>query len=433
MTVTNDNQHMDMATSGQTVRRGGGLLKQSGVDQAFSEYEGLENITKAALERVEVSKLPSQKPDFDFPGATKDGLIAEWLKEWITEGLSNGLLDESKLLPRKGDIAKYLGVSVGTVQNAIRFIEDEGYVESKQRIGTIIRDPNRKNARLRKLTSKRDQAVTAIKKLVLDRHIQPQEALPSAREIARLIGSAPNTTRLALEFMAAQGVVESRGTRGNKANWYLNQIPTLGEDEIVKAIESETLIDQVERDLKKLIAEGYHVGDKLPSHLELAETLRVSIKTVHDAMSRVVTQGIVQSRRGRYGSYITRMPEADKLMTTAQASSIFVSAQEALFYNYEKVEKHLKALIAKDFKPGDKLPAMSQLAEGLDVSSNTIRKALQNLSDEGYVRFERGRYGGTFVVKTPEAAEEKSFTWVSINPETIKTYRKAAAGQPALS
>ena len=415
------------------VRQGGGLLKQTQTEIMQNGYDSLENISKASLTRLDVNTLPKQKPDFDLPGVTKDGLIAEWLKAWITDGLASGKLNAENLLPRKADIAAVLGVSVGTVQNAIRFIEDEGFVESKQRIGTIIRDSANDNQRLRKLTSKRDQAVVAVKKLILDRNIQPAEALPSAREIARIIGSAPNTTRLALEFLASQDIVENRGARGNKANWFLHAIPTMSEFEIVKEIASETLIDQVERDLKGLIDNQFEVGSKLPSHLELAEALKVSIKTVHDAMCRIIEQGIVESKRGRYGTYVMRKPESDKLFSTQEAANIFMPAKEAIFYNYEKVEKHLKSFIAKKFKVEEKLPSMGQLAETLDVSSNTIRKALQNLSEQGIVRFERGRYGGTFVTKVPDVKEEKSFAWVSINPETIKSYRKTTTQAETVS
>jgi DNA-binding GntR family transcriptional regulator len=157
---------------------------------------------------------------------------------------------------------------------------------------------------------------------------------------------------------------------------------------------------------------------------------KVSIKTVHDAMRRLSEQGIIHSKRGRYGTYILRKPDAAKLLT-AMDESIFVPATEATFYNYEKVERHLKTLIREQYKVGDKLPSMGQLSQALDVSSNTIRKALQNLSEEQIVSFSRGRYGGTFVKKLPELPEGgKTFTWVSINPETIKSYR--SAGQPSV-
>lgn len=411
-----------------SIRQGQALREHvslNGNDKTLTSYLELENVSKATLTRIEISQLPTETPDFDAPGATKDTLIAEWLKSWIGDALSKQELTENHLLPKKFDIAKYLGVSVGTVQNAIRYIEDEGYVESKQRIGTLIRDVNSDKQRMRKQTSKRDQAVETIKKLIVEKGYQPEQTLPSAREIAKMIGSAPNTTRLALEFLSGQAILNSLGNRGNKANWTLNQIPTVN-DEAPSAIESETLIDQLERDLKLLIAEKFNPLDKLPSHLELSDMFKVSIKTVHDAMKRLADQGIIRSKRGRYGTYITRKPDTSDLMSIAE--NIFVPAEEASFYNYEKVEQHLKILIKQQFQVGDKLPSMGSLSKDLDVSSNTIRKALQNLASQEVVSFTRGRYGGTYVKQLPEVdveTEGKTFTWVSVNPDTIKSYRNA--------
>jgi DNA-binding GntR family transcriptional regulator len=386
-------------------------------------YSELENVSKAALVRVEINQLPREIPDFQAPGATKDTLIAEWLKNWIVASLQNHTLTENHLMPKKADIAAYLGVSVGTVQNAIRYIEDEGHVESKQRIGTLVRNMDSAGQRMRKQTSKRDQAVVAIKHFIVEQGFQPGQTLPSAREIAKTILSAPNTTRLALEFLSGTGILKSLGNRGNKANWALRVIPDI-QSESLCAIESETLIDQLERDLKKLVAENFETNDKLPSHLELSDLFKVSIKTVHDAMRRLAEQGILRSKRGRYGTYVVRKPDASKLAPAD--TSIFVPAEEVSFYNYEKVEQHLKTLIRQTYKVGDKLPAMGILSKDLDVSSNTIRKALQNLAREKMVSFSRGRYGGTYVTRIPEGREEEqggSFTWVSINPDTVKTYR----------
>jgi DNA-binding GntR family transcriptional regulator len=424
--VVSDRDLQLLSTQESVLTKGGSFLPphHGTLVEETSDYANLENVSKSTLVRIEVSQLPKEIPDFHAPGATKDSLIAEWLKAWISDALAEGKLTENHLLPRKGDIAQYLGVSVGTVQNAIRFVEDEGYVESKQRIGTLIRNVANAGHRMRKQTSKRDQAVQAIKQLIIDKAYQPGDSLPSAREIAKMIGSAPNTTRLALEFLSTQDILESRGTRGNKANWGLKLIPDVEKDAAICAIESETLIDQLERDLKKLIADRFEVNDKLPSHLELADLFKVSIKTVHDAMKRLSDQGIVRSKRGRYGTYIVRKPDTSKFFSPAD-NNIFLPAQDASFYNYEKVEQHLKLLISQNYQVGDKLPSMGKLSEQLDVSSNTIRKALQNLSKESVVTFARGRYGGTFVTQLPEVEDPKSFTWVSINPETIKTYRRS--------
>jgi len=383
-------------------------------------------ISKSSLRRIEVSELPSVLPDFKNAMTTKDNILADWLASWIETGLKSGKLCKNDLLPRKAVLANYLGISIGTVQTAIRFIEDKGYVESKQRIGTFIKDINQENTELRKQTSKRDLAIVALRNIIIKNQYKVGEPLPSSRELSKIVGSALNTTRLALEYLASTGIIESRGCRGNKANWILRKMPEISEQEQISEesinLESDTLVDQVERDLKDLISKRFQINDKLPPHFELAETLKVSIKTVHDAMKRLVEQGIIKSKRGRYGTFIMRMP-SDAPYYPKQESSIFASASDASLYNYEKVERHLKLLIKENYKIGDKFPAMGKLALDLKVSSNTIRKALQKLSDENIVRFSRGRYGGTFIVNMPKVEELTSFTWLSINPEHIAIYR----------
>lgn len=401
---------------------------QNNAKLSASNLEDLESkkvVAKKELERISINNMPVSTPDFDNANGTKDNLVAEWLCQFIDNGLANGTIEAGNLLPTKKELSAHLGVSIGTVQNAIRYIEDKGYVESKQRIGTMIRDKNTNENDLRKQTSKRDTAIVAIKKYIIDSGVKAGEALPSSRELAKVIGSAPNTTRLALEFLASIGVIDSKGTRGNKANWILREVPMIThEDKAIdnNEVDTDTLVDQVERDLKELIKREFAVNQKLPAHFELSEILKVSIKTVHDAMKRLADQGIIKSKRGRYGTFIMRMPSAAQFFPK-QESSIFATATEASMYNYEKVERHLKGLIKENFKVGDKLPAMGKLAEQLNVSSNTVRKALQRLADENVVSFTRGRYGGTFVTSQPQVEGGNSFTWLSVNPQHIAAYR----------
>ncbi len=377
---------------------------------------------KSVLQRLTVAALPKETPDLNAVDATKDNIIASWIQEWITTDLKAGRIKTQNLLPQKADIAKYLGVSVGTVQNAIRYVEDNGYVESKQRIGTMIKDLNDSTSQVRKQTSKRDKVITSIKKLILQEQYKINEALPSSRELSKMLGSTANTTRLALEHLNSLGIIESKNSRGNKANWILRQKPDVEHHpEESHDISTDTLVDQVERDLKEYITKNFKINDRMPTHFELSDALNVSIKTVHDGMKRLIAQKILKARRGRYGTIIIRMPDAQESLE----STMFAPATDAAFYNYERVEKHIKLLIKTNYRVGQKLPSMEDLSKQLDVSSNTIRKALQNLEKDHIVEFSRGRYGGTFITRIPEEKETAKLSWVSINHEHIKAYKTA--------
>lgn len=387
--------------------------------------ESYEKIEKNELKRIEISELPKDIPNFKNSFESKDSVIKKWLTDWITSGVKKGKIEENTLLPKKADLAYYLGVSVGTVQNAIRFVEDTGLLESKQRIGTIIRSANSSNPIIRKASSKREKVIAQIKKYILDKKIKINDPLPSARALSSIIGNSTNTTRLALDFLGSQGIIEAKAFRSNESNWTLKKIPSLSQEENALTsssdLSSETLVEQVEKDLKEYIKNNLKVGDKMPPHMELSEILKVSIKTVHDALKGLVDDGTLLVRRGRYGTTVMKIPGENVLQPTNEVSiitsSIFAKADEAAFYSYQKIENLIRNYIAQNYEIGDKLPSMEALSEQFDVSSNTIRKALQNLSKQGYVSFLRGRYGGTFVSDLPETEGAESYRWLAVSPQ----------------
>lgn len=373
--------------------------------------------------RIEISELPKQLPDFKNSFESKDSLIEKWLIGWITSSLEEKKTKEKDLLPNKATLASYLGVSIGTVQNAIRYAEDKGFLASKQRIGTMIVDQTKPMDNIRKLTSKREKIILQIKKMIIEKKFKINQTIPSSRKVSALLGTSANTTRLAYEYLCSIGVLESRFTRGNDANWTLKQIPSLTEQEfaIDNNIVSETLVNKVCEDLSNYIIENLKVSDRLPAHFELSKILNVSIKTVHDAMKKLISDGILLARRGRYGTIVLRMPNSETLQPQKE-TSIFAKAEDAAFYSYQKVESYLKNLIVDNYDVGDKLPSMENLSKEIDVSTNTIRKALQNLAKQGIVFFGRGRYGGTFVVDIPETEEKQAFKWLSVNTKYVKAY-----------
>ena len=231
---------------------------------------------KTEFRKIEVSELPKKIPIYKKSLESKDALVYAWIKSWIIEGLQKKSLNYNELLPSKADLAYHLGVSIGTVQNAIRKIEDDGILVSKQRIGTLIKDVNNQDSslrnRFRKLTSKREKVIYELKKIIVERNYKVGDVLPSARELGEMLGSCSNTTRLALENLSSNGIIKSTVNKGQEVTWKILSIPeiktTTGMDS--SEIQAETLVNKIEEDLKKHILDNYKVGQKLCAHSELS-------------------------------------------------------------------------------------------------------------------------------------------------------------------
>ena len=370
---------------------------------------------KSELHKIKIDDIAVSLPDLKNATESKAITIGKWLTNWIDNDKS---IEPNFLLPTKPELAYFLGVSIGTIQNALRYIEDLGYVESKQCIGTIIRDRKNTINNIRKLTSKREIAINSIKKFIIENKIKIDEALPSSRNISNIIGCSSNTTRLALEYLGTQGILEHRFKNSNETGWVLKK-----QDFDIKNDlgENVTLVKKVENDLKTYINLNLKVGDRLPAHAELSEKLSVSIKTIHDALKTLIDEGILLARRGRYGTTIIRMPNNSAIPDKRETSS-FASAPETACYYYEKTQNHIKKMIAENYEIGAKLPSIIEFSKQLDLSPNTIRKAFHNLAKEGYLAFSRGRYGGTFVIDIPDT-DEQAFKWLAVNPKYAEVYQ----------
>lgn len=367
--------------------------------------------------KISVNELPREIPDFTSSFESKDSIIKKWIINWIKSAIESRKIKENDILPQKAEISDYLGVSVGTVQNAIRYVEDEGYLKSKQRLGTMISNVSNPINTIQKSTSKRDKAIEAVQRVILQKCIKKGKSIPSTRKMSELLGVSQNTTRLAYEYLSRVGIIASRNTRGNESNWILKEIPLIHNEKIklFEDISTETLVQKLTNDLKHYLGTNYQVGDKIPSHEELAQTLNVSVKTIHDCISALGKEGIVLSRRGRYGTILSKNP-LKPAFEPLKENSIFAKAEDAAIYHYQRIENKIINLIKSEYKAGDKLPTMQDFAKMFDVSTNTIRKALNNLEAQGYITFGRGRFGGTFLIEIPEQEEHQAYQWIAINP-----------------
>ncbi|MBM7600782.1 GntR family transcriptional regulator [Virgibacillus halotolerans] len=73
---------------------------------------------------------------------------------------------------------------------------------------------------------------------------------------------------------------------------------------------------------------------------------------------------------------------------------------------YHQIEKQLKALIASGLlAEGTPLPSIRALSKDLEISVITIRRAYQNLENEGFTKTIQGK--GTFVAKIADPIKQQ--------------------------
>ena len=289
--------------------------------------------------RITVSEMAPHVHSFSAD-ENKAEKITNWLINWIILSLECGKIKPYDFLPSKADLACHIGVSQGTMQNVFRQVEDRGYIESKQRIGTYIKDRN-------------DYDIGDI--------------LISSRKLAEITGISNTTLSMAIAALVSDGILR-KNARGFEI---INMSFTARE------IESQTLVEKIALLIKEYIEQNLVSGDRLPSNDKLTKMFKVSVKTIHDALKLLSKEGILYTRRGRYGTIVAGM--------------------EGEAYHYEKIEQKIRNYISSNCKIGDKLPSIQSFSQNYEVSSKTVKKALDNLASDGYLTFSRGRYGGTFV------------------------------------
>ena len=169
----------------------------------------------------------------------------------------------------------------------------------------------------------------------------------------------------------------------------------------IELIELKTLSEKIADSIKNYIQTKLKSGDRVPTNSEFAKMFNVSIKTVHDAIKHLTKEGLLYIRRGQYGTIVTN--DSDSNNET---------------YLYLKYEQKLRQYIAGNHEIGNKLPTIKEFANLYNTSEKTIKKSLDNLAEEGYVTYVRGRYGGTFVTDIPQISGE-AYKWLAINADYI--------------
>ena len=368
------------------------------------------NYKKKDLERISIENFKVSTPN--LKNVNKTEVLTEWLMNKIDEGLKSSAFKTGNLLPKKADLAYALGVSLGTIQNVLRILEDKDYIYSKQCIGSVIKNRSDVDSKIRKQTSKKDIAEEKIKSYIKTHNLKIGSILPASRQLSKELQISLNTLRNALSALTLDNILGYN----NKKELVLKT----NNFTVSSKTGEETLVIKVKEDLKKYICENFKVGDKLTSHEELAKLFNVSMKTIHNAVQILAKENMLLPRRGSYGTTVTST-SMNAAFEPKREMSIFAPAQQTAFYHYQKIQNKIKTIISERYDIGSKLPSIKQFSLMLDVSPNIIRKAFNNLAKEGILRFTRGRYGGTYVIDLPET-NEQTFRWLAVNPQyaTVK-------------
>lgn len=340
---------------------------------------------KKCSRQITIADLEPHVHNFQ-PYENKVEKIYNWLSNWIILSLECGKISYNDTLPSKAELAFHIGVSQGTLQTVFRKLEDSGLVESKQKLGTFIKDKNKKSAS--KLTSKREITIEILKKYLLENNYKINDQIPSIRKISKEIGITNTTLRTAVLYLCEKNILNKK-----EKIFFINNL-----DYNIQNFESNTLAEKIALNIKEYIDNNLKHADKLPSNKELVNKYNVSMKTIHDAIKILSKQGLIYTRRGKYGTIVNKNNDV----------------QSNFVYNYEKIEQKIKSYITKNCQLGDKIPSIKKLASEYETSEKTIKKALDNLAEDGYLAFSRGRYGGTYVLDIPQN-EGESYKWLAIN------------------
>lgn len=343
----------------------------------------------------------------DLKNVDKTSTIVDWMIKWIEGALKSEKIKHNDLLPSKADFAYMLGVSMGTVQNAIRSVEDKGYLVSKQKVGTFIYAQDESNSAM-KLTSKRDAVKSLIKKYVIQNNILVGDVLPSARKMSELIEQPLNTVRAAYQALVVDKIFEKKDSQA---------FLLLSRDFSVDESEVETLVQKIKKEIENYILSNCKISDKVPTNIEFSKMYNVGLKTVNDSVSMLVSEGVLVTLRGKYGTIVAKMPSNGKFEPLRE-TSIFAPAAQTAYYYYEKTQQVIKRMIAESYYPGSKLPPILTLAKQLELSPNTVRRAIKELTAEGILTSSPGRFGGTFVIARPQQ-EEPSYQWLAVSSDYV--------------
>ena len=168
------------------------------------------------------------------------------------------------------------------------------------------------------------QDSTLVKKVENDlknyitQNLKTGDKIPAHAELSKELSVSIKTIHDALKVLIDEGILLAR--RGRYGTTVLRmpfetKVSEKPETSIF-APAPETAFYYYERTqnhIKKMIAENYEIGSKLPSITELSKELDLSPNTIRKAFHNLANEGYLAFSRGRYGgTFVIDIPETDE-------------------------------------------------------------------------------------------------------------------------
>jgi DNA-binding FadR family transcriptional regulator len=137
----------------------------------------------------------------------------------------------------------------------------------------------------------------------------------------------------------------------------------------VRPLRRENLPATIAADLRRQILQGeLEAGGQLPGHRELASAYSVSVGSVREAISMLVSARLVETRAGR-GTYVV---EGDGLSRAPAAPPLDRREVEELVEAREVIEVELAALAAQRASP-EQVARLAAAADRLEAAASSPR------------------------------------------------------------
>lgn len=133
----------------------------------------------------------------------------------------------------------------------------------------------------------------------------------------------------------------------------------------IKPIKRIKVVEQVFQQLKQLLINGeWNPGDKVPSENELADKFNVSRITIRQALQRLNTLGLIETRRGE-GSFVKAVDVGDSMNALIPAMYLGDNSPLEIIEFREIIETECAGLAAKRANTTD-VKDLKELWEGMN-------------------------------------------------------------------